>query len=105
MAFHFYGFSLKALQRNIKYLLRKDVLAAVLRIFGDTSHLAHSLLELLPSERRYRVIRAQTNRFRDSFYPMVQFLNKHIQLYHCESNLLCLFMHALIQCAFIFSNM
>ncbi|KAM7373781.1 hypothetical protein PAMA_022061 [Pampus argenteus] len=38
-------------------------------IIKDTSHPGHPLFELLPSGKRYRSIRARTNRFMHSFYP------------------------------------
>lgn len=38
-------------------------------IIKDTSHLGHLLFELLPSGRRYRLIKRKTNRFKNSFYP------------------------------------
>lgn len=38
-------------------------------ILRDTTHPGHDLFKLLPSGRRYRTIRAKTNRLEDRFYP------------------------------------
>ncbi len=38
------------------------------KILKDPSHPGHSLFELLPSGRRYRVLKTLTNRLRNSFY-------------------------------------
>ena len=38
-------------------------------IAGDTTHPAHSLFTILPSGRRYKNIKARTNRFKNSFFP------------------------------------
>ena len=38
-------------------------------IIKDTSHPGQSLFEMLPSGRRYRSIKARTNRLKHSFYP------------------------------------
>ena len=38
-------------------------------IVKDTSHPAHDLFQPLPSQRRYRCIRARTERFKRSFFP------------------------------------
>lgn len=38
------------------------------KILRDPSHLGHYLFELLPSGRRYRTLKCQTNRMRNSFY-------------------------------------
>lgn len=39
------------------------------KILRDPSHPGHSLFEILPSGRRYRVLKARTSRFKHSFYP------------------------------------
>ncbi len=38
-------------------------------IIKDTSHPGHSLFELLPSGKRYRLMNTRTNRLKHSFYP------------------------------------
>ncbi len=38
------------------------------KILKDPSHPGHSLFELLPSGRGYRVLKTRTNRLRNSFY-------------------------------------
>src|SRR4029434_3013735 len=38
-------------------------------ILRDSSHPGHHLFELLPSGRRFRTIKAKTDRLRNSFYP------------------------------------
>uniref|UniRef100_A0A671LVB9 RNA helicase n=1 Tax=Sinocyclocheilus anshuiensis TaxID=1608454 RepID=A0A671LVB9_9TELE len=46
------------------------------KILKDPSHPGHSLFELLPSGRRYRVLKTRTNRLRNSFYAKaISFLN------------------------------
>lgn len=49
-------------------------------ITKDSSHPGSHLFQLLPSGRRYRCIRARTNRLRDSFFPRaVTTLNSNMQ--------------------------
>ena len=38
-------------------------------VVRDSSHPSHRLFALLPSGRRYRVLRTRTSRFRNSFFP------------------------------------
>jgi len=38
------------------------------RIIQDSTHPAHNLFELLPSGRRYRVIRSKTERMKNSLF-------------------------------------
>ena len=47
--------------------LRSD--RKVMAIVQDTSHPANHLFHPLPSERRYRAMRARTSRLQNSFYP------------------------------------
>ncbi|KAM3876288.1 FRAS1-related extracellular matrix protein 1b [Diretmus argenteus] len=47
------------------------------RIIKDTTHRHNSLFSLQPSGRRYRVLKARTNRLRNSFFPQAtRLLNK-----------------------------
>ena len=45
------------------------VKARARKITADCSHPACSLFQMLPSGGRYRVVRARTNRLRNSFFP------------------------------------
>ena len=45
-------------------------------IIEDTSHPAHTLFQLLPSNKRYRSIKSRTTRLSNSFFPQaVRLLN------------------------------
>ena len=73
----------KALQRVVKTAQRitgsslptieavqgKRCLRRARSIVRDSSHPSHRLFALLPSGRRYRVLRTRTSRFRNSFFP------------------------------------
>ncbi|GAA6231448.1 uncharacterized protein LOC119782061 [Lates japonicus] len=49
-------------------------------IIKDSSHPGSQLFDLLPSGRRYRCIKARTNRLKNSFFPRaVTTLNSHTQ--------------------------
>ena len=54
----------------LETLFEERTLRKANSIVEDSTHPANDLFELLPSGRRYRSIRARTNRFRDSFYPL-----------------------------------
>ncbi|KAL3051157.1 hypothetical protein OYC64_001430 [Pagothenia borchgrevinki] len=76
----------KALQRVVKTaqnitrtelpsmedLYYQRVRQKALRIIKDPRHPSHKLFCLLPSGRRYRSIRTQTTRLRDSFIPQAR---------------------------------
>lgn len=50
------------------------------KILSDPSHPGQSLFNLLPSVRRYRVQRSQTNGLRNTFFPgATTLLNNHVQ--------------------------
>ena len=44
-------------------------LSRAINIQKDSSHPGSDLFDLLPSGRRYRVIRSKTNRLKNSFFP------------------------------------
>ena len=54
---------------TLEELYRSRCLKKTQNILKDTSHPGHPLFELLPSGRRYRVIKSGTSRFSNSFYP------------------------------------
>ncbi len=59
------GAPLPSLQELYTSTVRKRVKKVTL----DPSHPAHSLFELLPSDRRYRALSTKTARHKNSFYP------------------------------------
>ena len=59
------GCSLPSLEEIYTQRARKRAL----KVVSDQSHPANSLFEQLPSGRRFRSIKAKTERFRRSFYP------------------------------------
>ena len=54
---------------TIDAVQRKRCLRKACSIEKDSSHPNHSLFALLPSGRRYRVLRSRTSRLRNSFFP------------------------------------
>ena len=55
---------------SLESLFQERTLKKAKSIVRDSTHPANELFELLPSGRRYRSIKARTNRMRDSFYPI-----------------------------------
>ena len=65
---------------TIEAVQRKRCLRRARSIAKDSSHPSHRLFALLPSGRRYRVLRSRTSRFRNSFIPAaVTLLNSETQ--------------------------
>ena len=54
---------------TIEAVQSKRCLRRARSIEKDSSHPSHRLFALLPSGRRYRVLRSRTSRFRNSFIP------------------------------------
>ena len=54
---------------TIEAVQSKRCLRRACSIVKDSSHPSHRLFALLPSGRRYRVLRSRTSRFRNSFIP------------------------------------
>ena len=49
-------------------------------IAGDATHPAHNLFIILPSGRRYKNIKARTERFKNSYFPIaVSLLSEGLQ--------------------------
>lgn len=55
---------------NLQDLYEECILIQVERIIGDQRHFLNSQYELLPSGRRYRVLRCKLNRYKNSFVPV-----------------------------------
>ena len=60
--------SVGASSRELEEIFTKRSVARSRRTIADRSHPAHDLVQLLPSGRRYRVLRARTNRLSGSFF-------------------------------------
>uniref|UniRef100_A0A3B4TE14 Reverse transcriptase domain-containing protein n=1 Tax=Seriola dumerili TaxID=41447 RepID=A0A3B4TE14_SERDU len=54
---------------SIEAVQSKRCLRKARSIVRDSSHPSHRLFSLLPSGKRYRVLRSRTSRFRKSFFP------------------------------------
>ncbi len=65
------------------------------RIIKESSHPSHSLLSLLPSGRRLRIIRSRTSRLRDSFFPSGYQANERQKLIHPTAHSQFTLCHAL----------
>ena len=62
---------------NIPELYKKRVCAKAMKIHCDPSHWLNRVLEVLPSNRRFRSIRCKTKRFQNTFFPCaIKFLNE-----------------------------
>ena len=59
------GCSLPSLEELYKNRCKRKIS----NILKDSSHPGHQLFKLLPSGRRFRVLKARTSRFKNSFYP------------------------------------
>ena len=59
---------------TIEAVHSKRCLRRARSIVKDSSHPSHRLFALLPSGRRYRVLRSRTSRFRSSFFPAAAIL-------------------------------
>ncbi len=63
---------------SLEELYRTRCLKKACSILKDSSHPAHHLFKLLPSGRRYRTIKAKTNRLKNTtFHRAVAILNEH----------------------------
>ena len=61
---------------SLSELYRSRVISKAMKIYKDPSHCMNPVLELLPSNRRYRTIRCNSTRFSKSFFPTaIRFLN------------------------------
>ncbi len=54
---------------SLQELYLSRVSRRAVKITLDTSHSAHSLFELLPSDQRYRALSTRKTRHRNSFFP------------------------------------
>ena len=62
---------------NLSDLYRKRVVSKAMKIHKDPSHCMNSVLEPLPSNRRFRAIKCKSNRFSKSFFPTaIRFINE-----------------------------
>jgi len=86
---------------SLKDLYSTGCLRRARSILRDSTHPGHRVFQLLPSGRRFRVLKTQTNRPRDSFYNRaIALLNKK-----CDT-IMCHFRHgpgAINTCAIFFS--
>jgi hypothetical protein len=55
--------------RSLEQIYEKRLVNRAVSIILDLHHPANDLFEPFPSGRRYRAIKARTERFRCSFYP------------------------------------
>ncbi|KAK0134730.1 hypothetical protein N1851_029619 [Merluccius polli] len=64
---------------SLSTIYNSRCLSRARNILKDTTHPGFHLFNLLPSGRRFRSIRARTNRLRDSFFPIaVTILNSNV---------------------------
>ena len=62
---------------NLESLYKKRVTMKAFKILRDSSHCMHNIFEMLPSNKRFRMIRCKTNRFQNSFFPAaIKYLNE-----------------------------
>uniref|UniRef100_A0A3Q3JQD9 Reverse transcriptase domain-containing protein n=1 Tax=Monopterus albus TaxID=43700 RepID=A0A3Q3JQD9_MONAL len=54
---------------SLEELYKSRCLKKAQKIWEDSSHPGHHLMEMLPSGRRFRCLKARTNRLKNSFYP------------------------------------
>ena len=67
-------------QMSVNGLYERRVKKKALSVCGDKSHVLSKYYDMLPSGRRYRVPKAKTLRFRNSFIPRsVHFLNMNFK--------------------------
>ena len=59
----------KSSYQTLQSIYEQSVLSQAQRIARDPSHILHSVYDLLPSGRRYRVPCCKLNRFKNSFVP------------------------------------
>ena len=60
-------------------LAQRHMLGMTQRLINDPTHVLYSEYEKLPSGRRWRVLRARTTRFKNTFVPMsVVKLNENV---------------------------
>ena len=63
---------------NLTDLYRSRVIAKAMKIHKDPTHCMNPVLELLPSNRRFRAIRCNSSRFGKTFFPMaIKFMNEN----------------------------
>ncbi len=53
----------------LQTLYEKSVLREAYKILNDTTHILNPEFEMLPSGRRFRMLRCRLNRFKNSFIP------------------------------------
>ena len=55
--------------QSLPSLYKARVIQKAMKIYKDPSHCLNNIMEMLPSGRRLRAIRSNTNRFANTFFP------------------------------------